>query len=320
VKNGYAIEPFSPELKTAVYRSVWWDAMRLPVSDFAGAGFHLTRTFEHARAEQPDMIESSRNETPDIIVALRLIHDGAVAAPIGTVILPLDEPEITNEMRGGWFRVDECQPSGIADTYELLADDLATFAEILDEIRAVRESKRHADIAVALRRFNQAYERTKQEDILIDLVVALESSLLAGIAEKEGLAFRMALRGAALLRVRRNPEDTFTMFNQLYAARSKIVHEGATLEDLYSAQRRSNSKLRFWWDRDAASTQKRLHLGVTADTRQLTREAIREYLRRLPESKGMSSINEALDREIKQALTPLPSDERVREDAQSSRD
>jgi len=85
-------------------------------------------------------------------------------------------------------------------------------------------------LAVALRRFNQAYARETAEDRLIDLTVCLESCLLSGVEDE--LKYRLSLRAAALLADRNDPERTQVMLNAVYQARSSIVHSGKQLSDV----------------------------------------------------------------------------------------
>lgn len=77
---------------------------------------------------------------------------------------------------------------------------------------------------MALRRFNLAYERVLPEDRLIDYTIALEALLLRR-GEQQELAYRLALRGSALLG--KNPEARFEIFSRLrtaYSIRSDVVH------------------------------------------------------------------------------------------------
>jgi hypothetical protein len=72
-----------------------------------------------------------------------------------------------------------------------------------------------------------AYERVLPEDRLIDYAIALEALLLRGDEHQE-LAYRLALRGSALLG--ETPDARVEIFSRLrtaYSIRSDVVHGGS---------------------------------------------------------------------------------------------
>jgi hypothetical protein len=76
----------------------------------------------------------------------------------------------------------------------------------------------------AVNRFNASYAKESSEDRIIDLTIALESSLLY---ESRGeLAYKLSLRGATILRETFDVHETFRFLGKLYRYRSKIVHGG----------------------------------------------------------------------------------------------
>jgi len=83
-------------------------------------------------------------------------------------------------------------------------------------------------LQIALKRFNDSYNKNKKEDKLIDYMVALESLLLR---EDSELTYKMAMRGAYLLgRNFHERRELFETIKKAYSLRSKIVH-GNTLKD-----------------------------------------------------------------------------------------
>src|SRR6266436_5573922 len=86
---------------------------------------------------------------------------------------------------------------------ELHESDIALLQELVKALQQLRlaqsrgVSALYGDLSVGLRRFNQSYERRIPEDQIIDLTIALESTLLAD--RDEELTYRLAVRGAALL-------------------------------------------------------------------------------------------------------------------------
>jgi hypothetical protein len=112
----------------------------------------------------------------------------------------------------------------IAMTHE--ASVSTTYARLMDPLPP-------RDFQLALRRFNQSFERRVPEDAVVDLAVCAEATLLHGINEGEA-AFRMRLIGVALLGndVHANEE----LFKKLSKARNKIVHSAETLETIFPGE------------------------------------------------------------------------------------
>lgn len=114
----------------------------------------------------------------------------------------------------------------IGPRYELTKDDILACEYFWGDFRRQR-SRRRRRIDLALRRFGLAYERALPEDRLIDYVIALEAILLRGDEQQE-LAYRLALRGSALLG--KNPDARSEIFSRLrtaYSIRSDVVHGGS---------------------------------------------------------------------------------------------
>lgn len=84
-------------------------------------------------------------------------------------------------------------------------------------------------MSIPLRKFNQAYGRQSGEDTIIDLTIALESSLLSNTRNE--LQYRLSTRGAALLAGLRKPVETQTLLKTMYGIRSEIVHNGKLLSE-----------------------------------------------------------------------------------------
>lgn len=58
------------------------------------------------------------------------------------------------------------------------------------------EARKNPALAVVIRRFSYAAERTRAADQIIDLIATLEALLLSDVAERGELRFRTAPRGA----------------------------------------------------------------------------------------------------------------------------
>jgi hypothetical protein len=164
-------------------------------------------------------------------MALRLLKGGGVAAP--TTFMRSEAP---SPIQVGWLSsgVPGGRPGLVPPpTYRLEAADMAALQSLIDDVRQLTLRMHQGGVTVALRRFNQAYARDwfmGSEDRIIDLTIALESTLLADVQDE--LQYRLALRGAALLSGTRAPDETRSLLETIYKVRSKIVHEGKQLAEL----------------------------------------------------------------------------------------
>src|SRR5216684_2539896 len=74
--------------------------------------------------------------------------------------------------------------------YELHESDTSTLQELVKALQQLRSAQPrgklsiYGDLSVALRRFNQSYERETPEDQIIDLTIALESTLLGDLRDE----------------------------------------------------------------------------------------------------------------------------------------
>jgi hypothetical protein len=84
----------------------------------------------------------------------------------------------------------------------------------------------------ALRRFDDIHGRNRDDETIIDCFTALESCLTTESSAEIG--YRLALRAAAVLVGTHQPEDVRILVSAGYDARSKIVHEGLSMRQLFS--------------------------------------------------------------------------------------
>lgn len=165
--------------------------------------------------------EDATNRCDEAIAALRLFKAGAVRY------------NSINFRRVAWepdsFGGTLLKPTtvSVGSRYELPADSIPAFESFWRDFQR-QHSRKQQRIALALRRFTLAYERILPEDRLIDYMVALEALLLTR-EEQQELAYRLGLRGAALLGA--NPDARLEIFSRLrraYTVRSNIVHGGSS--------------------------------------------------------------------------------------------
>ena len=164
----------------------------------------------------------------EVMTALRLTNSGAVGAPLH--IHRIGAHALAGSMNE--YRTnDDLAP----ERYVLRTTDEPMLQTIHGHLRALREASKLADLEVALRRFNLSYSRTTLEDELIDYSIALEATVLHGLREE--LRYRLAMRGAALLRASEPPVRVHLFLQKLYDVRSLIVHEGKRLVDAVKAKK-----------------------------------------------------------------------------------
>ncbi len=167
----------------------------------------------------------------DVVSALRLDRPGAVGT---TIVWERPDPPdtiVTQPWAGGGLWA----PHGIGQyvnppAHHLVADDVGPLRELL---RALRSAKRDPRFALAVRRFDQTFERLETEDRLIDCWIALESLVVPDGSSE--LSYRASLRIGAFLGA--SAAERRTIFERLrrsYAVRSKLVHGDRPPHDLHA--------------------------------------------------------------------------------------
>jgi len=225
----FELGPFAAFEKTGL-----WDEHFLiqgdliPLRQFESATFRLMGRVQ-GREPPPDFASELRI----IMTALRLLKMGRLGAPAmfsKSSMLSIYGGSISSLED---YSVPPVSIYGLYPRYELLASDLCRFLALRDDIRKADQNGRLSALAVAVRRFHQAYARNTAEDRIIDFCIALESSLLSGVREE--LKYRLSPRGAALLAREREPESTRWLLTKIYDARSAIVHDGKSLQQIIQA-------------------------------------------------------------------------------------
>jgi len=101
-------------------------------------------------------------------------------------------------------------------------DELQTISDLFNKILTNKENK----LEIALRRFYKSMMRQEDEDIIIDLVIALE--ILLSDNEKSEITYKLALRITTLLsKFQSGADETGTIFNnvkKIYEYRSAVAH------------------------------------------------------------------------------------------------
>jgi hypothetical protein len=258
--------------------------------EFCLATFKLTGSY----VEEGDIYKRDqelKEESDRIITAFRLVHAGNVNIQVSfETNSRIESLKSSSFIDSPYHRPTETQFAHLEPPYTLSRTDLRIARELCESLQKLGEHKK--GLEVALRRFNQAYGRTLDEDRIIDLTIALESCLLAD-ASKEELNYRLALRGTALLTQAKlwEPEKAQALLKAMYAIRSAIVHAGQQLSDLGKDQKRMLQKL-----------------GIPpyefpGRCEDIVRDILRTYVMwLLPDSRSVQTICGDLDRSILRGL------------------
>jgi len=225
LKSNLDLEPFSAEEKTEAFSTVGREYSFFSVSEFISTRYRLFATW----SAHMNVSEQAARDARTTITAMRLLHAGKVGTH-GTIVRATDR---RGRQVGGWTgTINDCGVEGwltYTPPYRCTPDDLQAINHRICQLSSSQALEKGHEMSLALRRFNQSYARKLREDKLIDITIALESVLLT--ETRNELAYRLAMRGAALLRQLRNPEETYGFLKALYGVRSIIVHEGKGLSD-----------------------------------------------------------------------------------------
>jgi hypothetical protein len=161
------------------------------------------------------------------IVALRLTTNAQVVAP-GYIMFSRDWP-----VRGGvYFSWLPSSPrrAAFAKAYEVDGESVSALTATWREIGSAGVG-RHRELGIALRRFSDAGERERDDDSLIDLMIAAEALFLPDVRDE--LSFKLSLRAAFFIaeEMGRARIEVFRHMMRAYGARSRIVH-GEVVKDL----------------------------------------------------------------------------------------
>jgi hypothetical protein len=255
------------------------------INDFSYSKFKLVSSYPHSQLQQHLDIQHSElldwelqpsqgilMALRNFITALRLIKEGDVGAPVH--FNRTRQKHSTRGMRPRYFvsSYEDQRVKKYSRIYELHEEELNLVRELHSSLMQMRNN----NLIIALRLFNQSYSRNTWEDQIIDLTIALESTLLAG-TEVE-LSSKLSLRGAALLARIRNPHETHTLLKRMYNIRSKIVHEGKQLSD---------------FRREAPQPE---HFVQTCEN--VVRDTLRTYITQLNDGQSIDDFNKRIDEHV----------------------
>ena len=110
--------------------------------------------------------------------------------------------------------------------YEWSSQDAIGLKEIYQNL-VQSGAKMNKGLEFALRRFLYGYERVREEDALVDLMIAAEAMFLREDRSEKELSYRLKLRAARFLSENiAERQAIFKLFTQAYDVRSAVVHGG----------------------------------------------------------------------------------------------
>jgi hypothetical protein len=201
----------------------------------------------------------------NLFTAFRLCHSGSIV-PIFFMFVysPISDESATIKYLN--YLCDEISPRYIGNEYNLTKEDFPNITNLFEEISKFRISRQ--DLDVAIRRFHLSYQNNRDDDKLIDQMIAFESLYLGD--DKE-LGYKLALRTSFLLGKQR--AKIFKDMKKAYEIRGKIVHGQKQVD----------------WAK----------LVVTVNTTQeYLRQSIRKFLLLLSKGMSLKQIQDKLDENI----------------------
>jgi hypothetical protein len=177
-------------------------------------------------ADALKVYSAARERAIEVLYALRVFKEGRVSVP-GFVEFSQHWP-----LEGGTsFQHTNPGPMPKFNNYELAGNEVEDFRVFLSQVQ--KDAARRV-AGNAVRRFSFASERERDDDKIVDLIIAAESLFLSdsGVPQERGeLRYRCALRAAFFIEV---PEyscrDIFKHVGRDYNVRNTIVHGGGEID------------------------------------------------------------------------------------------
>ncbi len=279
---------WTPEDKTQIWnnmvvrRGEYSYPQGLDIGHFIHADYCLRSTMTLYRNSVRD-IQSIGANAVAVLTALRLIKSSPVR--LAYVLMEALAGASTHRHYVVQNPLDIKQELS-ATKYQLLPNDVPLLYRLIVGVRLARGTPQPAGLGLALNRFDQSYSRESGEDMILDLTIALESTLLAGVAGE--FSYKFALWGAALLASNRSPQETYYLLASMYQIRSKIVHEGQTLQQLQKI-----------WKKIPGISDPIQFVEVS---RNVTRDILSAYTLRLADGYDPKAVREQLERSVIEAL------------------
>lgn len=281
-----SLSRLSPQEKTDLWNRHQYIRERISFLSFYNAKYKLYGEYSFEKnGTRPVPAWQIKDDANCFVKALRIFKPGNVsemavfekASP--GYFLPLSEV-VTAQYELN-YRINEW-----GEKYFLLKEEVPQVIDLINTLQNENKKNSLKGIEVAMRRFNSAYNRDFAEDKIIDLTVALESCLLSNEQE---LSYKFSLRGTSLLAdVRVDLEQTKLLLDLMYNIRSKIVHQGAILNDLPKDICKKINLLQ------PPVRPNQIHHNFE----EIVRDALKIYIQHLTKGEDIEAIRKSLDNRI----------------------
>ncbi|HEU5378016.1 MAG TPA: hypothetical protein VFV38_21555 [Ktedonobacteraceae bacterium] len=297
-----SLAPLTPADKTTLWNDdaklFTFSTPPLDATTFLHLTWKLVGTFSAQKKEDASDVSNTRQEAldelGDIMTAMHLLKGGDAGAP---AIYQKRLAPVLWEGTRMCYPLNQVRqfPSSRFSAYELHESDIAPLQELVKALQQLRlaqprgTSAVYGDLSVGLRRFNQSYERRLPEDQIIDLTIALESTLLAD--HDDELTYRLAVRGAALLAdagTSWRPRRSRALLTAMYAVRSSIVHSGQLLSDQKILNKIRSIEME--------------SKDFPQQCEQIVRDVLTAYVQRRAPNQSVKQINKSLEERIADGL------------------
>ncbi|MCP4050491.1 MAG: hypothetical protein GY730_07285 [bacterium] len=247
--------------------------------------FPYTSQYDFQKAIYKISSKDTSKDILDVVTAMRLVQAGSVG---------LSHIFFINRLSYSIARsqtiFDFMVPDSGCKIYKLSSrTDINRIKKYIKMLVDIRDNNNYEEIRLAIRRFNLSYSRHHLEDRLLDLVIALESSVLFGI--KQELRYRLALRGAFLLKKKYSKLTSSKLLKKIYDVRSKVVHDGKVLAQCFQDKQLISDK--FKSDFSINKHQEFIHL-----VENVVRDVLIEILTRMHPNTSLANVIDTLESEI----------------------
>jgi len=282
--GGIRLEHFDATTKSHMWHPLQDGWGRLTIEELRYSGARVVMSADVPRSDPNKTGGDPGPAAWCAITALRLLKPG----PIGASVIVHREIWPHPDGRSSVAELPEFYlPAMTLGRYNLAASEVEPFKALYDMLASARTTARFKPVALCLRRFNLSYSRDHRDDRIIDLVIALEGSLLFG--DNQELRYKTAFRGAAILAASHDPAGTAMHLRRLYDLRSKIVHDGLTLEEVAAHKD-------FGWLRGMGLD------GYLMDVESLVRAILCQYVERVAGGVDVRTVNDRLDQSVLEGL------------------
>ncbi|MGB9931123.1 hypothetical protein [Haloarcula amylolytica] len=125
------------------------------------------------------------------------------------------------------------------EDYVLSADEIPAFQEFWEAHAEVLLTDSNDIFSEPIRRYRGTFQKQSYEDVVVDSVIGMESTILKDLGTQNSILFRLKLRSYELIgeEVRFSKDDLWNLIDNIYFSRSEIVHGGKSLEEIIEDHR-----------------------------------------------------------------------------------